>query len=573
MSMTTSEVLITAEESCTLSSFESSTPSNSLLNSRLTTKEQLKICCKPTYQTKRVKRKGAILILIWSFLLTSAFFFNESIFTGHDFEVLYNLQLVAGGLTLLIAGWIADVYFGRYKVICWSMWIMWAASMMATASSVVAQLVDSYNQVFSYASNVFTIIGTVGLGGFQANVIQFGIDQLHDASTVEVTSFIRWYVWCGYSSGFMIDYVLGCTPGKYKVLLEMLVISISISMALCSIFLFNHWLVKEPVTQNPFKLVYKVIKYAINNKHPRHRSAFTYCEDNLPSRIDYGKNKYGGPFTTEQVEDVKTFLRLVVIISVAGNLFGEVIATDILRVNMWNKFIRTHTMDRSPYMCYSDVTFKQGFIYCGAIAVPLYEFFIYPLFHRCLGKLNDKSQWKVVLGVLLLIATIITLMLFGIIARKSYLENNINNNTSSIHCVFYKTYNSTLSTSFDYRWMAIPYFTRSMSVLFLGIGYLEFIAAQAPYLMRGLIMGTAYGFFLLSGALGIAVNIPFTKRSSVWGTGIISCGFWYALLLLIIAITLGIAYSVILRWYKNRKREDVLPNEHIFAERYYTRVN
>jgi hypothetical protein len=54
-------------------------------------------------------------------------------------------------------------------------------------------------------------------------------------------------------------------------------------------------------------LIYKVIKFAIVTKHPQCRSAFTYCEDELPSRIDFGKNKYGGPFTTEQVEDIKTF--------------------------------------------------------------------------------------------------------------------------------------------------------------------------------------------------------------------------------------------------------------------------
>ena len=81
------------------------------------------------------------------------------------------------------------------------------------------------------------------------------------------------------------------------------------SMALGSMLMFNHWLVKEPVTQNPFRLVYSVVRYAIKHKHPeQRRSAFTFCEDERPSRIDFGKIKFGGPFTTEQVEDVKTFL-------------------------------------------------------------------------------------------------------------------------------------------------------------------------------------------------------------------------------------------------------------------------
>ena len=70
----------------------------------------------------------------------------------------------------------------------------------------------------------------------------------------------------------------------------------------------------EPVMQNPYKLAYEVIKYTIKNKHPQCRSAFTYWEGELPSRIDFGKNKYGGPFTTEQVEDVKMFSHVLALV-------------------------------------------------------------------------------------------------------------------------------------------------------------------------------------------------------------------------------------------------------------------
>ncbi len=38
-----------------------------------------------------------------------------------------------------------------------------------------------------------------------------------------------------------------------------------------------------------------------------HCVAFTYCEDEVPRGLGLGKEKYGGPFTMEQVEDVKTF--------------------------------------------------------------------------------------------------------------------------------------------------------------------------------------------------------------------------------------------------------------------------
>ena len=66
---------------------------------------------------------------------------------------------------------------------------------------------------------------------------------------------------------------------------------------------------------------------------------------------------------------------------------------------------------------------------------------------------------------------------------------------------------------------------------------------------------------------------PYTQQSSTWGTGIISCEFWYLLSVLLVLIIVSGILLAVGRWYKNRKRQDVLPNEHIFAERYYARVN
>ncbi len=60
--------------------------------------------------------------------------------------------------------------------------------------------------------------------------------------------------------------------------------------------------------ENPYKLVYGVISFAIKHKKPIRRSAFTYCDDERPSRLDFAKQIYGGLFTTEQVEDVKVMI-------------------------------------------------------------------------------------------------------------------------------------------------------------------------------------------------------------------------------------------------------------------------
>ena len=222
----------------------------------------------------------------------------------------FYVQVVTLGVTLSIAGWIADVRFGQNRMIYVSTWITWATLIVSTMSLILAGTVDSYtSNIHNYVMGVLGVVIAVGYGGFQSNVIQFGMDQLHDASTDEIASFILWYVWISYSSGFVIDFILGCLPKQYWIVWQ-LVMCIYLSITLILLLTFSHWLVKEPVTQNPFKLVYSVVRYAIKHKRPECRSAFTYSEDEPPSSIDFGKSKYGGLFTTEQVEDVKTFLRL-----------------------------------------------------------------------------------------------------------------------------------------------------------------------------------------------------------------------------------------------------------------------
>ena len=76
----------------------------------------------------------------------------------------------------------------------------------------------------------------------------------------------------------------------------------------------------------------------------------------------------------------------------------------------------------------------------------------------------------------------------------------------------------------------------------------------------------------LFATLTVALSFPFTKMSTtIWGDGIVTCGFWYALLLGLATAVSGSIFGVVIKFYKKRKREDVLPNEHIFAERYYAK--
>ena len=67
----------------------------------------------------------------------------------------------------------------------------------------------------------------VGLGLFEANAIQFGLDQLLEAPTPKLISFIHWYYWSQNVAGLILFYVTACgnatshknspsSPGNYK---------------------------------------------------------------------------------------------------------------------------------------------------------------------------------------------------------------------------------------------------------------------------------------------------------------------------------------------------------------------
>ena len=76
--------------------------------------------------------------------------------------------------------------------------------------------------------------------------------------------------------------------------------------------------------------------------------------------------------------------------------------------------------------------------------------------------------------------------------------------------------------------------------------------------MRGLIFGAGYGSVALFTLVGVAIALPFTINLSIWRTGgIINCGFWYLLLVIVFFIFNGVILYILRRVYKNRKREDV----------------
>ena len=524
---------------------------------------QFKEVLKPRYRMRTIQNKGAILILVWSFLVTNLGYCISFIVAGIYSSLVYVIVLTIIGLTIPLAGWLADIRYGRCKIIQWSIWTMWTSSLLVTAALVILQIVDSQNGT-AFKLVLFLLIPLgIGYGGFQANIIQFGVDQLPDASSHEVKAFIAWYSWTYISSQVTASLTLYYVSVlEYKMLSLSLLICANISLAVSLNLIFNDVLIKEPAMQNPFKMVYKFITHALKNKRPRQRSAFTYCENKIPSRIDFGKMRYGGPFTTEQVEDVKTLFRVLFIAFVIAALYGTMSEQYTTKKYFRRMFVLNH-----PYS--SDYIFYNFYFIAGTILIPLNEIFFYPFFNHCFPSF--KSQWKCFLGTVLYFLRYLVLMILLTYTRQD-LNMHSSNTTVITPCIFYSRNGyGPLSGTCDGRWIFLIDYISAMSTLFFLIGAIEFYCAQVPYTIKGLVFGICYGLGGLFTLLSQALVLPFKAESFKWETGTLSCGFWYLLTRLAYLVIAIIAAALVMRCYKRRKREDLLPNEHVFAEAYYSR--
>ena len=92
--------------------------------------------------------------------------------------------------------------------------------------------------------------------------------------------------------------------------------------------------------------------------------------------------------------------------------------------------------------------------------------------------------------------------------------------------------------------------------------------------MMGVIVGAQYTLISICSIpilVIIAVMLHNCKENiSSLGNGTISCEFWYALLIIAAYLSLFVILACLVKRYKLWKREDLLPNEHFFAERYYS---
>ena len=219
---------------------------------------------------------------------------------------------------------------GRYKVINISIWLMWYG-LLALVIGLLLLLPNSYQCNTALALNIVyplsgillsisLVLFSFGVAGFLPNILPFIIDQLSEASSSWVSSYVRWYSWAQFFGCLIGIFPVSVYSAEQLPLLISAVVCFGVHSIVVVANIFCQTLfIQSQSCDNPYKTVFGVVNFARKHKVPVRRSAMTYCESGLPGRLDLAKTKYGGPYTNESVENVKTFFRiLVVLLSLSG---------------------------------------------------------------------------------------------------------------------------------------------------------------------------------------------------------------------------------------------------------------
>ena len=133
------------------------------------------------------------------------------------------------------------------------------------------------------------------------------------------------------------------------------------------------------------------------------------------------------------------------------------------------------------------------------VAVLLYKAFIHPLFHRCIPSVSITT--KFLYSMLFFFAGVMSLL--GI-ETTSYVQQTGSNQTI-VRCLFQSEH----IINMDYYWVLIPFVFSGFSILLFIISGIEFICAQAPFNMKGLILGLGCALYGLSSLIQTGISMPF----------------------------------------------------------------
>lgn len=477
--------------------------------------------------------KGALIVIIlFSTVRISVNMIENStlILTSGKQRIAYGILISGMYLITPALGYLGE-RINRYKIMLISVFLVLLSYLMYVICLIVnaTSVKKATNYYITIAYIVPILPAIIGHGMYVSNLPQFGATQLQFASSKHLSAYARWIVWIYFLTGvsdLSISFAF-IQKHHFKTILAIINGLWFLLLLLSAIVTYRlrHILIIDPPPKiDGLRLIWRVMKYSWKHKYPVRRSAFTYSEA-PPTRLDLAKERYGGPFTTKQVEEVKSFWYLL-LIPICHFLNSGISPSIVLGYSYTNCLKHNST----------NLTQLQILIGCSksieesvaAIGLLLSQLIIVPFLSKwILGIL--QRMW---IGLFLLVLSSASCMAISF---------NIINNS-----------NDKLSTGNSNKlWPA--YYLLLIPKVLGGLGFslnltsqFEFIFAQVPHNMQSIFVGALYTqYFTPFTTFAIGVSTSAGRHWEYYT--IISC----------LQIFIFVTFSIIKHQYKYRQCNDI----------------
>ena len=512
------------------------------------------------------------------------------VFTKVESSIILTTVLAIFSLSYPVFGWIAEVCVGKYNMILISFVTILVAS-IGTLVGMIPVIIGGTDGKYSVVlvNDMFLLLSVLtsiaGIAMYEANAIQFSMDQMLEESSQQLSSFIYWYYWCTnipqlllyYITIAMIAFVKSECKNEYPSLYRFQIMGLIFAgfqtlaaiIGILSIMFSKRYTSHNRVSRNSLQIITQVLKYAYNNKYPQMRSAFTYWENNIPSRIDLGKQKYGGPFTYDQVEGVKTFFRLLLLIF---SLFGVFLQGDGYSLT----FYVMNTFGCPTVIPFVTVLANPKHVPTLVLifGIPLLQIIKKLIPHRLPNMLT-----RIGIGMVICVLTQLSIIAYSFAIKENKFDcpevyhsyskapiiktcafAAVVNSPLNSTCVHYCTDPPIASDLYIVYLAVIPLLLQGISHLMVFLTTLEFICAQSPNETKGLLIGIWYSMLSIKYLINIADKQPALLDNTLWS-------IYHGVKGLAVLVSI-VCFMIVSRHYRYREKNETINRQAIIEEQY-----
>ncbi len=128
---------------------------------------------------------------------------------------IYNYRLLS---CIPITGWLADIWYGNFKVFRFGALLFFVSTVLTCICLIIEE--EGVHPTLTRVAITVALLGSyLGVSACIVTALQLGLDQMPDASSDNIISFIKWFIFSAFFGVWISDIILRsavCT--KYNIL-------------------------------------------------------------------------------------------------------------------------------------------------------------------------------------------------------------------------------------------------------------------------------------------------------------------------------------------------------------------